>query len=131
MSSDDRAWTIDDHLRTGTDRTNALFEKIRALIVSFGPGTISVSKSSVTFKGTRRGFAGARPTAKAVVGYLDLMRRLPADPRITSASLYGRNLFVHHYVLHDDSELDAEFVSWLRESYAVGCGAHLRHPPAS
>jgi hypothetical protein len=131
MTADDGTWTIEDHLRTGSDDTNALFEKIRAIVESFGPGTISVSKSSVTFKGTRRGFAGARPTAKTVVGYLDLMRVLPADPRITSSSPYGRNLVVHHYVLHDESELDAEFISWLHEAYEVGCGAHLRRPSAS
>lgn len=131
MTADDKAWRIEDHLRAGGESSNALFEKIRTVIASFGPGTISVSKTSITFKGTRRGFAGARPTAKAVVGYLDLMRQLPPDPRITSATPYQRNLFVHRYVLHDESELDAQFIAWLHESYAVGCGAHLLRPPAS
>ncbi len=130
MSAEDRDWTVDDHLRAGSDNTVALFEKIRALINSFGPGSVSVSKTTVTFKGTRRGFAGARPNKRAVVGYLDLMRQLPPDPRITRAAPYGKNLYVHHYVLRDETELDGQFSSWLLDAYAVGCGAHLQHPPA-
>lgn len=126
--SAERDWTVEDHLNTGNEDTVALFEKIRALIDSFGPGSISVSKTTVTFKGTRRGFAGARPTDRAVVGYLDLMRQLPADHRITRAAPYGRNLYVHHYRLRDETELDEQFTSWLRDAYAVGCGAHLQRP---
>ena len=118
-------WTVEDHLRAGSQETIALFEKIRSVIASFGIGSISVSKTTVTFKGNRRGFAGARPTKRAVVGYLDLMRQLPVNDRITRVAPYGRNLYVHHYVLHEESELDDEFISWLRDAYAVGCGAHL------
>lgn len=117
--------TIEDHLREAPAESVALFRRVRAIVESFGPITISVSKSSVTFKGPRRGFAGARPTAKGVVGYLDLMRHLPEDHRLRGVSPYGSKLYVHQYLLADDTDLDDDFISWLREGYAVGCGAHL------
>jgi hypothetical protein len=56
---------------------------------------------------------------------MDLMRQLPEDRRIRTISPYGRNLFVHHYLLSDIGDLDDDFIGWLREAYAVGCGAHL------
>ena len=126
-------WTVYDHLRAGNDRTVALYRRVEELIHSLGPGSVAVAKTTITFKGTRRGFAGARPTQKGVVGYFDLMRELAPDPRIRSVSPYGRSLFVHQYVLGDDSDLDDTFAGWLEEAYAVGCGAHLLSaapPPA-
>ncbi|HEX4400089.1 MAG TPA: DUF5655 domain-containing protein [Galbitalea sp.] len=127
MTSSSSEWTVEDHLRAGTPETIALFRELRSTLESLGPITTSVSKTTVTFKGPRRGFAGGRPLSKGVVGYLDLMRQLPDDRRIRSISPYGRNLFVHHYILTDAGDLDEEFSGWLREAYAVGCGAHLRN----
>src|SRR4051812_10097240 len=117
-------WTVEDHLAAGDEWTVALWRRFAAIIDGFGPVTLSVSKTTVTFKGTRRGFAGARPTITALVGYFDLMRELPADRRLQRAAPFGRNLFVHHFTVTDASDLDDEFVGWLREAYAVGCGAH-------
>ncbi|KRB36098.1 DUF5655 domain-containing protein [Microbacterium sp. Root180] len=118
-------WTVEDHLAAGDERTVALWRRFAAVLEGFGPVTVSVSKTTVTFKGSRRGFAGARPTATGLVGYFDLMRALPADRRIRSSSPYGRKLFVHQFRLTGDDDLDAEFVGWLEEAHAVGCCAHL------
>ena len=128
MSSSANEWTVDDHLQAGNDRTIALFRRVQDLIASFGPGSIAVSKTTITFKGVRRGFAGARPTQKGVVGYMDLLRELGPDERIKSVAPYGRNLCVNHFVLLDRDDLDDAFSGWLKESYAVGCGAHLLRP---
>lgn len=123
--ADAEPWTVERHLAAGTADSRALYLRVEALVRSFGPVELSVSKSSITFKGPRRGFAGARPSGSTVVGYLDLMRRLPPDPRIRSSSPYQRSLHVHQWRLDDASQLDDEFAGWLREGYAVGCGAHL------
>lgn len=110
----------------GDERSVALYRAVERVVRSFGPVTLSVSKSSITFKGPRRGFAGARPTSTgAVVGYFDLMRQLPAQRRIGAGTAYGRKLFTHQYRITEGSDLDDEFVGWLREAYDVGCGAHL------
>jgi hypothetical protein len=61
--------------------------------------TVSVSKSTITFKGRGRGFAGARPSRRGVQGYLDLTRRLDGDPRIRSVTPYTKRLSVHQYLV--------------------------------
>ena len=120
------AWTVADHLRGAEPEAVRLWHSVDDLIRSFGPVTHAVSKTTVTFRGPRRGFAGARPVRQGVRGYFDLMRELPPDPRILGVSPYGPRLFVHQFRLADEGQLDETFASWLREAYDVGCGAHLR-----
>jgi hypothetical protein len=120
-----QTWTVDDHLRGKAPEAVALFERFVALIAACGPFTYAPAKTTVTFKGTRRGFAGARPTDRGVLaGYLDLERTV-ADPRITHVSPYTKRLFVHQFRLATLEQLDAEFADWVAEAYAVGAGAHL------
>jgi hypothetical protein len=83
-----------------------------------------VSKTSITFKGSRRGFAGTRPTPRGLRGYLDL-QRVVEDPRIRNVSPYTKRLFVHHYRISTPEQLDETFAGWVREAYEVGQGAHL------
>jgi len=85
-----------------------------------------VSKTTITFKGARRGFAGARPTRQGVEGYLDTMRPLDGDPRILRSSPYLRSLHVNRYRIRTLADLDDTFAGWVREAYEVGGGAHLR-----
>lgn len=116
--------TVEDHLIGKPEESVALYHAFVRLVAACGAYTVSPSKTTVTFKGTRRGFAGARPDKNGLVGYLDLQRRV-VDPRITSVSPYTKTLFVHHYRIREQTELDSEFVAWVREAYAVGQGAHL------
>lgn len=122
----DGVWTEEDHLRGRPGWAVALYRDVAEAIDGCGPVTRSVSRTTITFAGPRRGFAGARPTATGVRGYLDLTRRLGDDPRILSASPYTRRLFVHQFRLTAPQQLDDEFRAWLAEGYAVGCGEHLR-----
>ena len=118
-------WTVERHLAGRPDFAVELFRQFIAAVERVGPFTYAVSKTTITLKGTRRGFAGARPDRAGLVGYVDLQREVH-DPRITSVAPYTRRLFVHHFRLRSSTELDAEFSGWLREAYAVGAGAHLR-----
>jgi len=118
-------WTVARHLEGRPAFAVELFAEFIRLVESLGPFTYSVSKTTITLKGTRRGFAGARPVATGLRGYFDLQREV-RDRRITSASPYTKRLFVHHFRVEDPSDLDAEFLGWLREAYAVGNGEHLR-----
>jgi len=83
-----------------------------------------VSKTAISFKGSRRGFAGAKPTNRSLDGYLDLERRV-SDPRIRRADPYTKRLFVHHFRVTSSDQLDDEFARWVREAYDVGQGGHL------
>jgi hypothetical protein len=88
--------------------------------------TLSPSKTTITFTGARRGFLGARPTARGVEGYMDLTRSVAGDPRVPGSSPYTGRLHVNRYRLRSPADLDETFLGWVREAYAVGQGAHLR-----
>jgi hypothetical protein len=119
-------WTVEDHLRDAPPASVELYRAVEAAIRACGPVTLSPSKTTITFKGTRRGFAGARPTRTGVRGYLDLTRSLAGDPRILSSTPYTGRLHVNQYRLTTPEELDETFTGWLREAYGVGQGDHLR-----
>lgn len=118
-------WTIDRHLAGKPEFAVALFNRFIDMVEAIGPFTYSVSKSTVTLKGVRRGFAGARPVAAGLRGYFDIQREV-SDTRIRSVSPYTKRLFVHHFHVASAADLDDEFAGWLEEAYAVGAGMHLR-----
>jgi hypothetical protein len=117
-------WTVEDHLRSKPPATVELYRRFVELVEACGPFDYAVSRTAITFKGSRRGFAGAKPTARALDGYLDLQRRVE-DPRIRRAAPYTKRLFVHQFRISAPDEMDDEFAGWVREAYQVGQGAHL------
>jgi Domain of unknown function (DUF5655) len=120
-------WTVEDHLAGQPESSVALYRQFVRLVEACGPFSYAVSKTSITFKGSRRGFAGARPTPQGLRGYLDLQRAVE-DPRITNVSPYTKRLLVHHFRITSPDEMDDEFAAWVREAYEVGAGAHLTRP---
>jgi hypothetical protein len=120
-------WTVEDHLRDKPPVSVALYLRFVQLVAACGPFTFAVAKTTITFKGTRRGFAGARPTNRGLAVYLDLMRQV-TDPRIISSSPYTKRLFTHQVRLTRMEELDDGFAALIREAYEVGAGAHLAAP---
>jgi hypothetical protein len=117
-------WTIERHLQDKPEEIVALYNRFIRLAEACGPFVYSVTKTAITLKGSRRGFAGATPRQSSLTGYLDLQRRV-VDPRIKRSSAYTKRLFVHHFRVVDIEEFDDEFGAWLCEAYAVGHGAHL------
>jgi hypothetical protein len=121
-------WRVEDHLEGKPAESVALYHRFVELVDACGPVTVSVAKTAVTFKGTRRGFAGARPTSTGLTGYLDL-QRVVEDRRFTRATPYTNRLFTHRFRIAAPEDLDDDFAGWVREAYAVGGGAHLDQPP--
>ena len=131
MSDSGRLWTVEDHMY-GADPANVeLYQAVAALIQSIGRVTLSVSKTTITFKGARRGCAGARPTKHGVEGYLDLMRSLDGDRRIRGVAPYTKRLWVNSYRVTSLADLDDVFRGWVIEAFAVGQGEHLLSAPPS
>ncbi|MEP7020043.1 MAG: DUF5655 domain-containing protein [Pseudonocardiales bacterium] len=122
----ERVWTVEDHLADKPEASLVLYERFVELVSACGPFSYAVSKTTITFKGSRRGFAGARPDRRGLRGYLDLQRTVD-DPRILRASPYTSRLFVHQFRVGEPTDLDDEFAGWVREAYAVGNGEHLDH----
>ena len=125
MSSDaKRIWTVEDHLEGQPESSIELYWQFVDVLRELGPFTTTVAKTTITFKGSRRGFAGARPTKWGLQGYLDLQREL-VDPRIRRASPYTKRLFVNHFRVKSPADIDSDFCLWVKEAYAVGNGEHL------
>ena len=89
-------WTVEDHLGDKPPAVVALYQRSVELVQACGPFEYTVSKTAIGFKGSRRGFAGAKPTAQSLDGYLDLQRRV-TDLRIRSAAPYTKRLVVHQF----------------------------------
>jgi hypothetical protein len=121
-------WTVEDHLRGKPATVVALYRRFVELVQACGTFEYAVSKTAITFKGSRRGFAGAKPTTHGLDGYLDLQRRVQ-DPRIRRASPYTKRLLVHQFRISAPEQLDEEFAGWVREAYQVGQGEHLARRP--
>ena len=54
----DAEWDVERHLQGKPAEVVALYHHFTRLVSACGPFTYSVSKSAITFKGARRGFAG-------------------------------------------------------------------------
>ncbi|NJL53970.1 hypothetical protein HC928_01605 [bacterium] len=52
---------IKQHMEYGTPESRALYDRFIEILDDIGPYTIHPAKSTITFKGTRRGFCGAIP----------------------------------------------------------------------
>jgi hypothetical protein len=120
----DIEWTVERHLLGKPPEVIALYRRFIELAQACGPFTYAISKTAITLKGTRRGFAGASPGVRMLRGYLDLQRRVE-DARFTRSAPYTRRLYVHHFRVDSLGQLDEQFAGWLGEAYQVGAGAHL------
>ena len=125
MPGSESEWTVERHLEGRPAFAVELYREFIRMVERLGPFSYSVSKTTITLKGARRGFAGARPVSSGLRGYFDLQQEVH-DRRITSVSPYESRLFVHHFRVGSLADLDDEFFGWLSEAYAVGDGAHLR-----
>ena len=121
---DGYVWTVEDHLAGQPAASVALFHRFVELVAGNGPYTCSVTKTTIAFKGARRGFAGARPAARGLTGFLDL-QRMAADRRVIKANPYTKRLYVNHFRIAEMADLDHTFADLIAEAYAVGQGAHL------
>src|SRR5437870_5828712 len=107
-------WSVERHLDGKPAAVVALYQRFIALVDDCGPFTYRVTKTAITLKGTRRGFAGAVPKPRSLDGYLDLQREVH-DSRIMRASPYTKRLFVHHFRVTQADQLDGSFAGWVQE----------------
>ncbi len=119
-------WTVERHLADKPKAVADLYKRFVRLLRACGPHTLSVTKTAITFKGSHRGFAGAKPRKTSLDGFLDLQREVK-DERFLRVSPYTKSLYVHQFRIISAEQLDASFSDLIEEAYQVGCGAH--RPP--
>jgi len=123
MESSGEDWSIERHLAGKPQDVVDLYGRFEDLIAACGPFSYNVTKSAIAFKGTRRGFAGAKPRNSSLDGFLDL-QRVVNDERFLSVSPYTKKLFVHQFRVTKLGQMDKSFAKWVEEAYQVGAGAH-------
>jgi hypothetical protein len=118
-------WSVDRHLADKPKAVVDLYMRFVRLLTACGPYTVSVTKTAIAFKGTHRGFAGAKPRKVSLDGFLDLQREVQ-DERFLRVSPYTKNLYVHQFRITSPAQLDDSFAALAVEAYQVGCGAHRK-----
>jgi hypothetical protein len=99
-----------------------LYEALLELVRRFGPVTVNINKSRISFQARVRFATVARVTRSGLVCTFWLKREV-VSPRITRIELYPPSNYVHQFKLTDASELDDELAAWLRDAYEVGLQA--------
>jgi hypothetical protein len=119
-------WTVQRQLADKPKAVVELYKRFAGMLTACGPYTVNVTKTAIAFKGTHRGFAGAKPRKTSLDGFLDLQREV-RDQRILRVSPYTKRLYVHQFRITSAEQLDDSFAALVEEAYQVGCGAH--RPP--
>jgi hypothetical protein len=99
-----------------------LYEALLELLRGFGPVTVNVTKTRISFQARVRFAAVNRVTRSGLVCHFWLKRRVES-PRLGRVDLYPPDNYVHQFRLTRVDELDDELASWLRDAYEVGLGA--------
>ena len=85
-------WTVERHLADKPKDVVDLYERFLTLVAACGPFSLSVTKTAVAFKGTHRGFAGAKPRKSSLDGFLDLQREVHDEEIPTGVALHQEPL---------------------------------------
>ena len=104
VDSDDD-WSVDRHLARVPEHVVKLYERVVDSIAACGPFSYSVTKTAIAFKGSTRGFAGAKPRGSSLDGF----QRQVVDERFRRVSPYTKKLFVHQFRLTSSEQIDKSF----------------------
>lgn len=110
---------VRDHLRGREPHVVALYKRFEQLVRSCGPSECVATKTAITFRGSRRLFAGARLGRNSLMVFLD-QRDPVRDPRALRSAPHTSSVYVNHFRLSRAEEMDATFLRWIREAYEVG-----------
>ena len=112
-----------DALFEGRDEARALYEEVRAYLMSLDGVKMDVKKTQVSF-GTRRKFAWVwlpqlwtknRPETSITLTF-DLDHKI-TNKRIAEAVEPRAGLWTHHVVIEASGDLTAEVKQWLKEAW--------------
>ena len=103
----------------GRDAQRALYHAFRAFVGRFGPVTVNINKTRISFQGRAR-FAGVpRVTKEGIVCGFWLKRRIE-NPRFSRVELIPPGDWIYQFKLTDPAQLDDEVAAWIAEAYEVG-----------
>ncbi|HEY5884748.1 MAG TPA: DUF5655 domain-containing protein [Pyrinomonadaceae bacterium] len=102
-----------------------LYQEFAAAIEQLGEVITAPAKTRVGFQ-VRMIFASVnRLNDDGLVAHVVFARRLE-HPRFTKIESISPRSHVHHFVIREASEIDADVNAWLREAHAAGKQEHLK-----
>ena len=113
---------IDDHFR-GRPRARQLFDSYLTAVRSLGPVTVVSSKSRIAFM-TRVRFAGCQVRKDWLLAAFWLVRQV-RSPRFSKVESLGPRIWLYHFPIRDESDIDDEMMAWMAEARLVGDQEHL------
>ena len=106
----------------GMPRETALFEQLELLVLSFEDVSVKHDRTQTAFV-RRVQFAWVSlPRRKSDAGALMLSVGLPGrmeSPRIQYAAEVSPERWMHHLIIREESEIDAEIKAWLEAAWAL------------
>jgi len=103
----------------GRERQRSLYHAFLRFVQRFGPVTVNINKTRISFQGRVR-FAGVlRITKDGIVCGFWLKRRIES-PRFAKVEKLSGTDHVYYFKLNDAAQLDEEAAGWLAEAYQVG-----------
>jgi hypothetical protein len=117
--------TVGDHLRDADPAAVRLYERFVQLLDGCGPYELAPIARQIGFRGTSRIFAAARPRDAGLEGYLDLTHA-DAHPMVHHVAAFAPGLWVHHFRLSSEEEMDDSFRAAVCEARDVGDGHRRR-----
>lgn len=118
--------TLAAHFDGKPEAIRELYQALESAIFALGPVRILPEKTRIAFQ-VRMSFAVAQPRKRWLDGHLVLARRID-HPRFRRVETFSRRNHLHAFRLTSKADLDAEFIGWLKEAYAVGRQDHLGCP---
>jgi hypothetical protein len=103
----------------GREPPRALYGALLAFIERFGPVTVNVNKTRISFQARARFACVDRVTKDGLVCHVWLKRRLE-HPRFIRIEALPPSDFVHYFRLTDAAQLGDEAAAWIAEAYEVG-----------
>ncbi len=118
-------FTVNDFLLGKSKKEVQLYEAFADAVAECGPVITAAAKTRVGFQ-VRMIFAAVnRLNAQGLAAHVVLARRFEHPRFVRVESISPRN-HVHHFLLREVSEIDAEVKRWLEEAYRVGRQEHLK-----
>jgi hypothetical protein len=119
---------LDRHFAAAAPPVREAFDRIVEIARAFGPVEVLSEKTRIALH-VRMSFAAFMPRTRWLDGHLVLPRRIDTA-RFRRIEVYSPRNVLHAFRLTSVADVDAEFVAWLAEAYAVGRQDH-RAPPVA
>ncbi|HKP38215.1 MAG TPA: DUF5655 domain-containing protein [Pyrinomonadaceae bacterium] len=110
--------SLESHFVGRSQKVRELFDALAGMIKACGPVRILPEKTRIAFQ-VRMSFIAVQVRRNYLIGHFVFARRLE-HPRFSRVETFSPRNHLHAFRLDSLTELDDEFVAWVREAYAVG-----------